>query len=150
MSTINYFITLVISTVGISGIIIYIGKRVVDKSLDIGVERYKSTLEKDLETHKAALLKQTEEFRANLQMLTLEHQIRYTKLHEERGLSVKETYSLLIDLNHKLEYFTTMLQGPEWVTDQERENAARESYQKLNVFFQKNHIYYPEVICNDL
>ena len=135
---------------GLGGIVIYLGKRIIDKSLDIGVEKYKSTLNRDLESHKAELLRQTEEFRANLQMISLEHQVRYTKLHDERGQSIKKIYSLLVELQNRLQYFTSVFQGPEWVTDVDKENAAKEALNELSNFFQINRIYYPEPICTTI
>lgn len=96
MNSINYISAFIISALGLGGIVTYIGKRIIDKTLDIGAERYKNSLNRNLETHRADLSRQTEEFRANLQRLSLEHQIRYAKLHEERGLSIKKIYSLLL------------------------------------------------------
>jgi len=150
MSTVNYFITAFVSIVSTTGIVVYIGKRIIDKTLDVGVEKYKNSLDRDLETHKATLLKQTEEFKANLQMIGLEHQIRYTKLHEERGQSMKKLFSLLIELQNKLNYFTNMFQGPEWSTDVARENEAQEAQRDLFFFFQMNRIYYPKMICDEI
>jgi hypothetical protein len=148
MTPINYIITIIFSTVGVGGIIIYLGKRIIDKSLDMGVERYKSSLTKDLETHKSELQKETDEFRANLQIISLEHQIRYTKLHEQRGESIRQIYSLIVDLKNKLEYFTTVFQGPKWTTDSDREKEATNSHRNISNFFQINRIYFSDSICN--
>ncbi len=148
MNTLNTIVAILGSISAISGVVIYIGKRVIDKTLDAGLEKYKGILAKDLETHKATLSIKSEEFKANLQLLNLEHQIRYSKLHEERGKSIKDVYELLIDLQEKLEYFTTIFQGPNWITDLARENAAIESRTTLLKYFQRNRIYYPNVICS--
>lgn len=148
MNSTDTIITIVGSISALSGVMIYIGKRVIDKTLDVGLEKYKSTLSKDLESHKAELTQKTEEFKANLQIIGLEHQIRYSRLHEQRGQSIKELYDLLIDLEDKLEYFTTIFQGPDWTTDQEREKEAVESHKKLSNYFRRNQIYYPEAICS--
>jgi hypothetical protein len=148
MNTLQTILTILGSISAVSAAIIYIGKRIIDKTLDIGLEKYKASLNKELETHKSELTKGMEEFKANLQILNLERQIKYSRLHEERGKSIKETYELLIDLQEKLEYFTTIFQGPQWTTDHEREKGAIESRANLYRYFQRNRIYYPEAICS--
>jgi hypothetical protein len=150
MNILSYIIAICASTVGVSSVVIYIGRRIIDQSLNLGIERYKGALNKELETHRTQLQLQTEEFKSNLQKLGLEHQIRFTKLHEERGQSIKEIYGLLVALQNKLEHFTTMSQGPEWTVDQIREKAAREAYQTLASYFQINQLYFPNSICNQI
>jgi hypothetical protein len=59
-------LTFLISAGSITGAIIYIGKRIVDKSLDLALERYKSNLELELVTHKSKLDK-----------ILVEHQIKF-------------------------------------------------------------------------
>ena len=136
MTLINSIITFTITIAGLSGAIIFIGRRVIDKTLEAGLENYKFILDKDLESHKA-----------NLQIIGLEHQISYNKLHEERGQSIKELYSLLVDLQNNLKYYTSIFQGPDWTTDQEREKNSIDTFNKLSNYFQKNRIYYPDNIC---
>ncbi len=150
MSYINFIITIIISTVGLSGIIIYIGKRGIDKALDIGVERFKSSLNKDLENHKTQLLKQTEELKANLQRLSLEHQIRYSNLHEQRALLIKRIYSLLIELQDSLNYVIRGYESEVNIDKEKNLNTADELETKLSLLFQKNGIYFSEAVANTI
>jgi hypothetical protein len=141
---INYIITLIVSTAGASTFAIYIAKTILNKSIEVGIERYKSALAVDLETHKSTLEREIESIKSNLNLVALEHQVRYTKLHEERATSIKQIFALLIDLENKLEYFTTMGQGPEWILEEARGKSARESYTTLSNYFKSNINYYPE------
>ena len=143
-------LTFIFSATGISVIIIYLSKRFIDKSLDIGVENYKNTLARNLESHKAELDRKTEEFRAELKKLELEHNIRYSKLHEERATVIKKMYSLLIELQGKLKDLTTLFQGPEWVSDIKRETNAKESLDSLKNFFLVNRIYFKTDLCDKI
>ena len=69
-------IKFLISVSGLSAVLIYVGKKLVDKTLDAGLEKYK----------------------AELGRLNAEHQIRYDKLHEERGEKIRLLYTLIYDL----------------------------------------------------
>jgi hypothetical protein len=150
MDLTKYIITLIFSTVGVGGIILYLGKRFIDKALDLAVENYRNTLNRNLESHKADLLRQTEEFKAGLKILELEHQIKYTKLHEERASSIKNIYSLLIELQTKLSALTTLFQGPEWTQDRKKESDARESLDSLKNYFLLNRIYFKQSLCDQI
>jgi len=150
MNLFNQIFTVIISTIGITGILGYLGKLIIDKSFDLGIERYKGNLSRELETHKSELIKETESYRANLQIIGLEHQIRYSKLHEDRGIAIKEIYSLLVKLKNKLEYFTTVFQGPDWTSDIDREKAAIEAQNNLFKFFQTNRLFFSDKICSQL
>lgn len=150
MDTVNYILTLLFSTLGIGTIIIYLGKKIIDKFLDLGIEKFKSSLDRDLETHKSELLRQTEEFKAGLKRIELEHQIKYSRLHEERAQTIKKLYSLIIDLQEKLSYMTSMFQGPEWTKDNEREEKARESLDNFKKYFLENRIYFSLDLCNKI
>jgi len=150
MDSIKYIVTILFSTLGISSIIIYLGKRFIDKSLELGVEKYKNTLDKDLETHKLELSKQSDAFKAELKISELEHQIKYSKLHEERALTIKQLYSLLIELQTFLGHLTSPFQGPEWTTDTKREIDARLALDNFKNYFLQNRIYFSIGLCDKI
>ena len=150
MSLFKDILTFIFSATGISVIIIYLSKRFIDKSLDIGVENYKNTLARNLESYKAELDRKTEEFRAELKKLELEHNIKYSKLHEERATVIKKIYSLLIELQEKLSDLTTLFQGPDWVNDIKREADAKLSLDFLKKFFLINRIYFNTELCEKI
>lgn len=142
MSLHSQVLTILIPTLWITAILGYLGKLIIDKTLDVGIERYKGSLSKELETHKSELNKEIESYRANLQLIVLEHQIRYSKLHEDRGIAIKEIYSVLVNLKNRLEYFKTVFQGPDWTYNIDREKAAIESCNSLLKFIQTNRLFF--------
>lgn len=49
-----------------------LGKIIINKTFDIGLEKYKSTLQKDIEEYKNELARQS-----------LEHEVKFSKLHAD-------------------------------------------------------------------
>ncbi|MBC3540168.1 hypothetical protein ACFSC6_06560 [Rufibacter sediminis] len=134
----------------ITGLAGYTVKKFLDKSLDLAIEKYRSTLNHDLETHKSDLVKDTERFRSELSRVATEHQIIYGKLHEKRAKGVEEIHELLFMLEQKLEFVTTLAQGPEWLTNEARENDASEHLKKLTDKLELNKIYLNEKLCTNI
>jgi hypothetical protein len=147
MDLLKYIIAVIFSTTGIGVIITYLGKKFIDKSLELGLEKYRNNLATSLESHKADLNKQTEEFKASLRILELEHQVKYSMLHEERASVIKKLYSLIIELQIKLSELTSMFQGPNWKKDDKCETDAKKSLNELKNFFLPNRIYFKNDLC---
>lgn len=139
-----------VSITGVSAVIIYIAKKMLDKSLDIAIEKYKGELDKQLATHKADLDKENLKFRSDMDRIAIEHQIRYSKLHEERGQIIKELYQKLYELEKSLGSLTTMFQGPEWITETEREEDSRDKLESLLERIELNRIYFSNGLCKTI
>ncbi|MBF2707816.1 hypothetical protein [Flavobacterium soyangense] len=114
------------TTVGI--IIVYLGKFFLTKSSDLLMENHKNQLE----------------------ISKTEHQVRFSKLHSERGEIIKSIYLDLYELEKKLEHLTTLFQGPEWKTDKERDDDARAKYKETFERLENNRIYFSEELCNQI
>lgn len=139
MDTVNIIITVFLSSTAITGLVGYLAKKIIDKYLEHGLEKYKADLQLD-----------TEKYKSELKRIELEHQIKYSKLHEERAQTIKELYSFLIDLQKHLILFTTPFQGQDWTTDTERENDTKEVFERINQFFLKNRIYLSLPVCDKI
>lgn len=120
----NNILTFFISAGAITGAIVYIGKRVVDKSLELAVEKYKSTLVLELETHK----------------------IKFEKLHQDRLDVIKLFNTKLYDLEKALRHLTTIVQtdGRDFVREIDTEIVLSNLYDALQI----NKIYFNEKVCN--
>jgi hypothetical protein len=105
----NEVLKFLISATAITVAIIYVAKRIVDKSLDLALEKYKSTLAVELETHK----------------------ITFGKLHQDRLDAIKLFHRSLYDLEHVIRQLTTIEQGEEWTRDQKREELAKQKLDEL-------------------
>lgn len=115
--------TFLISSALITGAIVYIGKRIVDKSLDIALEKYKSTLALELETHK----------------------IKFGKLHQDRLDVIKLFHTKLYDLQKALYSLTAFMREDE--KDNRREVKVNNELNSLSELLELNQIYFNENIC---
>lgn len=145
-SFIYYFLTVG----GISTLAYFIFKTAISKSFDFAIEKYKSGLNKDLESHRQKLLLETEKFKGDLNIITIEHNIAFSKLQEERAIVIKETYIKLIDLQNKLFNLTTMLQGPDWHNDVARDDAAKKSLNDFREYVSVNRIFLTKGVCTNI
>jgi Zn-dependent oligopeptidase len=146
----NQIIKYFLSTSAITAGIIYLAKLIFDKFFESRIEKYKSSLEKDTVTFKHKLNLEAETFRQELNKTSFEHQIKYSKLYEERGQIIKEIYNLLTDLENSLSNLTTPWQGPDWTNDNERDKKATISIETLRTNIAKNRIFFSVDLCEKI
>jgi len=118
---------------------VWLAKVTISKAIDAGTEAYKHRLDKDLEVHKK-----------NLDLMKIQFQIQYSSLNEKRGKVIAKLYSLLYDLEQDLLYYTDIFQGPEWITETERDKKAATTLAKTKELFEKNRIYFDEELCDKI
>jgi hypothetical protein len=144
----NQIIKFFISTSIVTSGLVYLAKLILDKLAEAKIEKYKNSLQHDTEDFKHELNIETEKFKQELNKTTVEHQIRYSKLYEERGHIIKLTYNLLYELEVSLINLTTMGQGPEWTTDTEKDKIATEKIVFLQTYLEQNRIFFSKELCN--
>lgn len=143
---INYFLS---SAVIIAGIV-YIAKLIIDKFMDSRIEHYKNSLQKHTESFRHELNLEAEKFKYDLNTKTVEHQIKYSKLYEERGQIIKLIYGLLLNLEDSLIILTTIFQGSDWITNTERDVKTVESVQNLKKELEQNRIFFTSTLCEKI
>jgi hypothetical protein len=131
----DQILTYFFSISGITIFAIWIGKLFITKSFDAGMEKYKASLQKEIE-----------EYKSDLSRISLEHQIKFSKLHEDRASKIQVLYSKIIDLEQALIYSTTPAQGPEYISDTKRDNDCIEKLKALISQLDSDRIYF----SNDL
>jgi hypothetical protein len=110
---------------------IWLGKLIINKSFDLGLEKYKSSLQKEIEVHKNELARQS-----------LEHEIKFSKLHADRAEKIKTLYTKVIELERALVYATTIAQGPEFIKDTKRDIDCMQTIQDLIAQLELDKIYF--------
>ena len=122
----------------------YLGKIWADRSPeDLRQEHTKLNVKL---AHKLALV--TEQANHLYQMAALEHQIRFSKLHETRGEVIAKLYSQLVDLQYAGQRY--VLIGGHEPDQPTRDREYSQTSAKMNeVFFfiEQHPIYLPEHIC---
>ena len=111
-------------------------------------------LAKDLETFKADLAAAssatTERLKHDLQLAALEHQVRFSKLHERRAEVVAELYGLLVEAQWASQSFISIAEWSGEPSKQEKYVTAMNKAADFYRYFDKNRIYLPESICTQL
>ncbi len=143
---ITYFLSTSVITAGL----VYLAKIIIDKFVEARFEKFKHSLQKENETFTHNLNLEAEKFRHELNTTATEHQIKYAKLYEERGLVIKFIYNLLLELENALTNLTTTFQGPEWTTDTDRENRTTNVISQLRVQLEQNRIFFSTSLCDNI
>ena len=143
---IKYFLSSSVITAGL----VYLAKLIIDKFVESRIEKYKNSLQKDTESFRHNLNFEAEKFRHELNKTSIEHQIKYSKLYEERGQIIKQTYNLLYELENSLTNLTSMFQGPEWTKDTERDRKTTDVITQLKTHLEQNRIFFSTELCNKI
>ncbi len=111
-------------------------------------------LSKDLENFKLILQKESQQelmhLQSSLQLIQLEHQVRFTKLHENRAGIIAEIYSMLVNLHRTASTFIRMYRS---VDDTKNKENIKQLWGSLDIFteyFEKHRIYFNQNTCSEI
>lgn len=114
----------------------------------------KNEYDQKLETHKAVLKAETEieieKFKSQLSLVSIEHQIRFSKLHELRAEVIAETYALLKYLYIKLGDYVKLFEPVGDSPRDQRRKAAITAHEKFSKYFQEKLIFFPKSTADKL
>jgi hypothetical protein len=91
-----------------------------------------------------------EQLRSDLQIRSIEHQVRFSRLHEKRATVIAELYGHLVETLWEAESFLSPM---EWAGEPDKKEKHQVAMNKLVDFFRyfdKHRIYLPEEICISL
>ena len=97
---------------------------------------------------KAEFVKETEILKANLQIISDEHQIRFSKLHEKRAEVISELYSRLYDYYWAVCAFLRDFHKTK-PDEKDFKELDGKSYE-FSDYFYKHRIYFNEDICSKI
>lgn len=115
-------IEFIVGSAFMSGVLIFLGKLIINKGFDAALKTFETKLD----------------------LMKIEHQIRFSELHQQRALIMKSLYKELFLLEKKLDHMTTSFQGPEWSTDDSRKKQAMERLSICQDMVEENRILFPE------
>jgi hypothetical protein len=96
------------------------------------------------------LAKDLEKFKDDLQLAAVEHQIRFSKLHEKRAEVLAELYSLLVVATWETESFVSPAQWAGEPSKKEKYQRALDATAEYFRFFDRHRIYIPDALCTSL
>jgi hypothetical protein len=106
---------------------------------------------KDAETFKVSLKAdadfQIERLKNSLQMAAIEHQVRFSKLHERRAGFIEDLYKKLTLLNLHGEQFVLRSENNPTPHQAEEFTEMQEELREVFVFAEQHRIYLPESVC---
>ena len=137
-----------VGTFGVgTGILAILVKSLVVNSLNRDLEAYKSKLNADLEAHKSTMAKDVEAFKSNLQLATIEHQVRFSKLHDKRAQVIQDLYGKLVALDTVIHSVLKRFQKVGEATLEEKVREYGRLHKELNEFFLPNMIFFGSETC---
>lgn len=144
------YIALLVSAFG-TGLINWIFRTWISERIKNAI---KSEYDQKLETHKALLRSQsdveTEKLKSQLALVGIEHQIRFSKLHEMRAIVVADTYERLKDLHHRLGEYVQIFEPAGGKPKDERRELAYKSHEYFRAYFQSKLIFFPKQTADKL
>lgn len=124
-------------------VLAFAGKSLLEKLIARDTKRFES----ELQAKSAATI---EQLKNELQLKTIEHQVRFARLHEKRASVIAEINGHLAEVMWEAESFLSPMQ---WAGDPPMEEKHRGAMNKLVEFFRffdKHRIYLPEALCSSL
>jgi hypothetical protein len=132
----------VIMTLGGEGAVLaavaWLIKTLVDNRLALDAEKFKMEM-------KAKSDAEIERLRNALQMAALEHQVRFSKLHEKRAEVVAKLYALLVELQYAGQRYVSVGAYEPKRDDEFSKTAAK--VHEVFLFIEEHQIYLPDRVC---
>jgi hypothetical protein len=140
-------VTTVVATVGGGGVALgaaaWLVKAIVTDRMARDAEMFKTRLQTDANT-------EIERLRHSLQMATLEHQVRFSKLHEKRAEVIADVYARLVKLQSVAERFAVNDAFADSSRSREAFDKVTEAGRSLFLTVQMNRLYLPESVCSSV
>jgi hypothetical protein len=120
-----------------------LGKSLLDKLIVRDTKRF----EDDLKAKSDAAI---EHLKNELQIRTIEHQVRFSRLHEKRASVIAELYGHLVDALWEAESFLSPMEWAGEPNKKEKHQQAMNKLVELYRYFDKHRIYLPPEVCASL
>ena len=135
-----------------------LGKSLLDKLITRDMKRFeielKSKSDSAVERLKFQLKSESdvamERLKSELQIRTIEHQVRFSRLHEKRAEIIAELYKNLVNALVETESFMAPFQMAGEPDRKDKYKTAWSALVELNIFFNNNRIYLPQQQCRQL
>ncbi len=121
----------------------YLGKSILEKLIVRDTRQFESNL-------KAKSDATIEQLKAELQLRTIEHQVRFSRLHEKRADVIAELYGLLVEALWEAESFLSPMEWAGEPSKKEKHQHAMNKLVELYRYFDKHRIFFPPEVCASL
>lgn len=121
----------------------WLSKSLVEKMLAKDLERFRASVSSEANSA-------IERLKHHLQLASLEHNVRFSKLHEKRAEVIAQLYGLLVEASWSASSFVSPVESGEGPSRQEKFVASINAFAEFFRFFDKNRIYLPSTLCKQL
>ena len=118
----------------------YLAKSLIEHKLSRDVSKVQSEL-------KAASDAAIERLKSDLQLHAIEHQVRFSRLHEKRATVIAELNSLLAEARWEAGSFLSVMEFSGEPSKREKHNTAMAKLVELSRYFDKHRIYLPSELA---
>ena len=118
----------------------WLAKSLVERLLTRDIEAFKARLTADSQAT-------ADRLRHELHLLSVEHQIRFSKLHERRAEVIAELYARLVDAYWAAQSFVAIAEWSGEPRKKDKYTAAMNQTANFYRYFDKHRIYLPEPTC---
>ncbi|MBK7894575.1 MAG: hypothetical protein IPJ90_06760 [Anaerolineaceae bacterium] len=116
----------------------------------IAYRLFSQILSRDIENYKIKLQTEVDLLKANLEKTSIEHQIRFERLHAERAKIIAELYRLLAQTEKDTIELIMSLNSDHLPFFAGSDEKARASREELSDYFSKNRIYFTSTLCEQI
>jgi len=120
-----------------------LGKSFLDKLIVRDTKQFES----DLKAKSDATI---EHLKNELQFRTIEHKVRFSRLHEKRAAVIAELYGHLVEALWEAESFFSPMEWAGEPNKKEKHQQAMNKLVELYRYFDKHRIYLPSEVCASL
>lgn len=121
----------------------YLGKSILEKLIVRDTKQFESNL-------KAKSDAAIDQLKAELQLKSIEHQVRFSRLHEKRADVIAELYGLLVEALWEAESFLSPMEWAGEPNKKEKHQHAMNKLVELFQYFDKHRIFLPPEVCASL
>ncbi|OGP59759.1 MAG: hypothetical protein A2V67_03165 [Deltaproteobacteria bacterium RBG_13_61_14] len=122
--------------------------------LSKNIESYKAILEKELESFKIKLQhdkdREIEMLRKDLEMKALEHEIRFSKLHDRRAVIIAEFYAKFIEAYYSAGEFLNSIGYEGQPSKEKLGEKTYKQIREMDRYFNLNRLYFDEALCGKI
>jgi hypothetical protein len=121
----------------------WLGKSLLEKLIQRDSKRFEIEI-------KAKADSTIEQLKTELQLRTIEHQIKLSRLHEKRATVIADMNGLLAEVMWEAESFLSPMEFVGEPDKRQKHEAANKKLVEFFQYFDKNKIYLPAVLCENM
>lgn len=116
-----------------------------------GKKLFEYFISSSIEVKKEELSQKIEEYKNQLEILRLEHQIKYSSLHIKRVEVIETLYKNIVTVNQSMQAYTALIKagGVNFENEEKaRVQKANIDYMSFVTYYSEHKIYFSEDLCN--